>query len=972
MPSQPLHLCFGPFELDEANARLSCDGAAVALSPRPFELLCALARRPGALMTKHALLDEVWGHRYVSDSVLKGAISEIRTVLGDRSGSPRYIETVPRRGYRFIAMPAAAAQAPPRGMATRVEPGRGDMPASPEETFVGRAAELATLERAWLRASAGRRVVAWIAGEPGIGKTTLIERFIAGLGDVACARGHCVQRFGEGEPYHPVLEALAELGRRDESVASLLRAVAPTWLLQLPWLSSAEQREALLRELVGVNPERMLREMGEFLDRYSERRPLLLVTEDLHWGDRATTQLIDYIARRRSPARLLWLSSFRLAEAMALDHPLAALRHELRLHGLCEEIVLDSFSEREVAAYLARHAPALASDESFVRALHERTEGVPLFVASVADDVDARAASHGAASAALADIPVPRSLSALVEHYVARLDGEDRTLLVAAAVCGGEFRAETLARVLGRDALAVAEACESLVRGLLWLTAPRRGGAGDTGDAHAYAFRHALFRQALLDRAPPTARVELHRKVGEALEAERGSGLAAGAAELAMHFDRGRVPLSALRYYAEAAQTAVQQLNPAECMALSGRALELLDQASPGAERDSIEVTLATLHGIAAFYVLGAGEVARSALERAAARLADAGGHPMRGLLLHAQGFLLNLRGEYDEALLAAARAEGLGAATGDVLLVVASGTVQGQAHMMQGRHEAARLALERALPTLEPAGAASETRFLGFIADPQVTARAMLSLPLVHLGLIGQARAQLQRAYARARLLGQPMARLVAIWFDTLLEVRLGDVDRVGALAGEMQALVEDFELAQGRTACRWFHGWVEARRGRPREGYRAIREALDQNTALGMRAGTTETLGYAAEALLAAGDLDGAQAQLDEALAVAERHGERIWIPQLGLIEGGIARARGRHDAAAAAIRGAIGEARVQDARWLELSALVELCERAAPTADERTALAALVARLDEARDTALLARARVVLAGGGTAHA
>ena len=105
----------------------------------------------------------------------------------------------------------------------------------------------------------------------------------------------------------------------------------------------------------------MLREMGELLDRSGERPPLLLVTEDLHWSDRATIQLIDYVARRRGNARLMWLSSFRLAEVVALDHPLNPLRRELRLHGLCEEIVLDPFSETEVADYIAQGAPSLAA-----------------------------------------------------------------------------------------------------------------------------------------------------------------------------------------------------------------------------------------------------------------------------------------------------------------------------------------------------------------------------------------------------------------------------------------------------------------------------------------------------------------------------------------------------------------------------------------------------------------------------------
>ena len=92
----PVRVRFGPFELDEANARLSRDGTAVTLAPRPFGLLCALARRPGSLLTKHTVLDDVWGHQFVSESVLRTAISDVRTVLDDHPRQPRFIETVPR------------------------------------------------------------------------------------------------------------------------------------------------------------------------------------------------------------------------------------------------------------------------------------------------------------------------------------------------------------------------------------------------------------------------------------------------------------------------------------------------------------------------------------------------------------------------------------------------------------------------------------------------------------------------------------------------------------------------------------------------------------------------------------------------------------------------------------------------------------------------------------------------------------
>ena len=951
---ESLHVRFGEFELDQGNARLLRAGTPVALAPTPFELLCALARQPGTMLTKHALLDGVWGHRFVSDSVLKGAISDIRTALGDDPKNPRFIETIPRRGYRFVARPiaqsvhpvdVAAEQSGPESFAD-VAPG----------AFVGRTAEIAKLQRAWERANTGRRTLAWVAGEPGIGKTTLIENFIASVDDSQCARGSCVQSFGAGEPYHAILEALAELGRRDESVGPMLRDLAPTWLLQLPWLTTADVREALQRELVGVHPERMLREMGEFLDRYTEHRPLLLVTEDLHWADRATTQLIDYVARRRGSARFMWLASFRLTEVIALDHPLGALRHELRMNSLCDEIVLDSFTERETAAFLAARAPELAGDEAVVRALHERTEGVPLFVASLADDVVSRMRSSGATAAELTSIPVPQGLSALIDHYLGRLDASRRALLGAAAVCGMQFRVETLAGVLDQDVLAVFDACDALVREQGWVVGMSAG---------HYAFKHALYRQALLDRTTPPARIELHRRVAVALERERAAGTAVAPSELAAHFDQGRVPLQALGYYAEAAQAALQQLRPGECLSLSERALELIDQVPPSAERSAHELTLCTLRGVAAFQALGAGEISRDAFARAAARLGETPDHPMRGLLLHGLGFVLNVRAEYDEALLTAARAEALGEATGDALLVVAAGTVQGQAHMMQGRHDAARRSLERTLPVIASLAEASETRLFGFIADPQVAARAVLSLPLVHLGLVQQARAHLDAAHARARSLGQPMAEMVAIWFDALLETRLGNANRVASLAAEMQALVDEFALAQGGTACRFFQGWAEAHLGQPREGFRRIRDACEENMALGMLSGTTETLTYAAEALIAAGDFEAAQAQLDEALGLVERHDERICLPQLHLVDAAIARHRSNPDRAEAAIRSAIDEARAQAAPWLELLALSDLAEHANPATDELDALTALVARLVEAQDTQLVARAKALLA-------
>ncbi len=961
--SDALRVRFGDFELDEANARLLRAGNAVTLAPTPFNLLCALARHSGTLLSKHALLDAVWGHRYLGDSVLKTAISDLRTALGDDPRQPRFIETVSRRGYRFIAATTVVSAAVPAAAESSRDVALAHAGEPPAPPFVGRTKELGQLRHAWDSATHGKPAVVWIAGEPGIGKTTLIEHFISSLDEAASARGQCVEHYGTGEPHLPVLEALGQLCRFDPSVALLLSAVAPTWLLQLPWLSTPDQRESLRRELVGVGPDRMLREMGEFLVRYTEQRPLLLVTEDLHWADRATIQLIDFIARRRSPARVMWLSSFRLAEVVISNPALNAVRHELRLHGLCSEIVLDPFSETEVSAYLAERSPSFAGDENFVRALHERTDGVPLFVASVTNDVFARAGLRGIPAGnavSLDNMAVPEDLTAIIDHYLHRLDDDRRTLLAAGAVCGIDIRSETLARVLERSTTAVSEACEQLVREQRWLIHPRDRDYKNVREK-SYSFQHALLREVLYERTAPSTRAELHRKAGAVLAEERAAGLSVSAAELAMHFDRGGAPMAALRYYAEAAETALLNFSPAECMSLTENALTLLERTPACAERTSLEITLATLRGVSAFHVQGAGDEAKCALQRACALLPDDPAHAMRGLVLHALGFLLMVRGEFADALAIADRAEALASQTGDAFLPVAACTVRGLVYTQQGRPDAARDALERALPAIEAAEATFERHF---IADPCVTLLATLSLPLVHLGLVTKARERLQEAYDRARRLGQPMALLVTAWFDALLQVRLGEPDTVAVLADEMRALVDEFALAQGKAACRWFRGWAEARSGSALEGFRQIRDAHDENTALGMMAGASENLGYAAEALLLHGDWQAAQEQLDQALEIVETYGERIYLPQLLLTESAIAHARGEPDAATASNRCAIEEARVQGAAWLELLALTELCERGAATDKDRQVLATLIEQLEEAADTTTLIRARTLL--------
>ncbi|MEQ1686767.1 MAG: winged helix-turn-helix domain-containing protein [Burkholderiaceae bacterium] len=169
-PPRAPALLFGPFMLNVAEAQLTREGRPVALRPKAFELLVALARRPRELVTKDELLDAVWGRRFITEGVIKSVVGELRTALGDDPKSPQWIETVPRRGYRFAGqietVPATAAQ-PAAAPAVPLASGAGNLPAA-LPPLIGREAELAELATLL----AAQRLLT-LAGPSGIGKTSL-------------------------------------------------------------------------------------------------------------------------------------------------------------------------------------------------------------------------------------------------------------------------------------------------------------------------------------------------------------------------------------------------------------------------------------------------------------------------------------------------------------------------------------------------------------------------------------------------------------------------------------------------------------------------------------------------------------------------------------------------------------------------------------------------------------------------------
>src|SRR6185436_12813882 len=536
----------------------------------------------------------------------------------------------------------------------------------PRPPMIGRTAPLAKLHNAWRSVVNGNRSVFWIAGDAGVGKTTLVEQFIGELPGGIVIRGQCVEQYGAGEPYLPVLEALGALCRNRPEVADLMRAVAPTWLVQLPWLMSDAERATLYRDLSGANQERKVREIAELMGRFTAQHPILVLTEDLHWSDTATLRLIDHFARRTSPARIMWLGTYRLMQVIAESHPLKELRQELRLHRLCEEVVLDPFSEVEVAEYLQNRMPDAGIQEAFIHKLHHHTGGLPLFIANVVDDLAA-----GSQSTAWS---VPESLAGAIEKHIVRLAPDAQRLLEAASFCGVEFRATTLSTVLGQELQSITAQCDDLAQRQYWLQHVAIVELPDgTLDAR-YAFRHALYRHVFYQRQGVSTRVQMHRRVAAALERGRSAGIAVTAAELASQHEAGLAHAPALRYYVEAARSALGNFAPREAIDLTSRALSLLARCPEGTERLELEFALVSVRGLACSQQFGLvsreGEIAyRRALELCDILPLT----PARAQVLGGLAWMYYSRAEYDDALKLAQRMESLSLTHEDPVLVIAS-----------------------------------------------------------------------------------------------------------------------------------------------------------------------------------------------------------------------------------------------------------------------------------------------------------
>jgi DNA-binding winged helix-turn-helix (wHTH) protein len=554
---------FPPFRLDTVNECLwrhrdGADDERIRLTPKAFAVLRYLVEHPGRLVTQNELLEAIWSDTYVQPEVLKGQMLDVRHVLGDDPKHPRFIATLPRRGYQFIA--------PVKESAGEVSLHLG----KPAGNLVGRSTALRQLSEALRTVSLRQRQVTFITGEPGIGKTSLVDEFECQISPreprFLVGRGQCVEGYGGKEAYYPVLEALAQLCRRSAgaSVVEVLASQAPTWLVQFPGFVKPEQRQMLQREILGATRERMLREICEALESITSENPVLLILEDIHWVDYATVDLLSAVARRRQPARLMLIGTYRPVDITLSDHPLKALKQDLLIHHLCQEIALQPLAESDVAEYLAAQAAGTSVPKGLSELIYRHSEGNPLFMVAALEHLEQRgliSRSSGTWNLTLPldqiDLEVPDSLLQTIEARIDRLTSAERRVLeLASPESVGRSRFAVVARAAIGDLEpgAFEDVCENLSRRhfILRLAAPEQFPDGTISSC--YEFVHALYREVCYRRIAPGRRTALHQRLGE--WGEKHMNLRESAAWLAGHFEQGGDWQRAIKYLHVAADRA--------------------------------------------------------------------------------------------------------------------------------------------------------------------------------------------------------------------------------------------------------------------------------------------------------------------------------------------------------------------------------------------------------------------------------
>jgi len=461
--------------------------------------------------------------------------------------------------------------------------------------LIDREEELAALKAALDTMLSGRGQVVLVAGEPGIGKTRLAEELLvyARLRGCVALTGRCYEQ-EVSIPYLPVAEALRAAVRalQDERLSDVLGPHAPEVVKLVPELA---RRIPDLAPSPPLEPSqerlRLFESLRAFVAGIAQGQPVVLLLDDLHWGDAATLELLRYLARSLRGDRVFILGTYRDVE-VDRAHPLSAALAEMNRERLYRRILVRGLTREHVAAMIQAVFQTRSPVSVEMRDLiYQETEGNPFFVEEVLKHLVEAGAIYrsdgGWERKPIEELDVPQSVREVIGRRLERVSEACRRTLTMASVIGRRFTFDVQQQSAGVLEEELLDTLDEAARAQLI----REQG---TGRESEYEFAHALIREVLYDGLGHRRRMALHQKVGEALEAVHASRIDQAVEDLAYHFTHAQAGSieKAIRYSLRAAEKSMGLFAHEEAVRFYRNALDLQRELNDEAGQAQVKVDL--------------------------------------------------------------------------------------------------------------------------------------------------------------------------------------------------------------------------------------------------------------------------------------------------------------------------------------------------------------------------------------------
>jgi tetratricopeptide (TPR) repeat protein len=860
-------------------------------------------------------------------------------------------------GGRFSTQPLPAVQVKDLDatvavyeLGPSVEPGSRE--SGPSSSLVGREAELWILIDRFHLARSGAGQAVLIAGGAGIGKSRLVRALAEHPGAEASAwlTAHG-STFAQNTPLAPIVHLLSRaiFGPEDGARSSgeeRLRRLEETLdehglsrpdhapflgaLLSVP----VEGRYPLLVLSPEARRKRTLTAILALLGAMAERRPLVLVIEDLHWIDPSTLELLDLLLGEIPVLSLLLVATFRPEFSPPWRHQTSVT--QLNLAGL---------SEAHVKELIERVSEGKRLPAGIRREIAARTDGIPLFVEELTKTVLEGDDPAG----------IPLTLGGWL---LARLDrlGEAKSVAQLAAVLGRAFTLEQLEALSWIKGAALRKALGQLLQAEILY---RRGPAPRA----RYIFKHALIQDAAYQSLLASDRQQLHRRLVRLLQEEFPAVAEAEPELMAFHCEHGGLRVEAVEYLLNAGQRAVQRSAALEAVSHLTRALDLLPALPAAPERLRRELTLRAVLGAVLPAIKGWGnpEVGANA-GRYVALCRELGDRERLIPSLYALWAHHLLRGDRQPAIDLSEEIAGLAETSVQVFIGCSA---RAQTAFERGRFAEVLALSEQATALFEP----------NLLPDfAQVFGQESSLMPHIYqfwaLCILGRPEAAVRKrdaVLATVETLRAPFLLGVALNFEMMLWHELRSPEQVAGVGERLRELAYEQEFALLRAFAHVGLGWAACQRGDLADGTAQIQKGIDLHNTLGALVTRRYLCSYLIEAHLAAGRLAEGLATVREILIQPESRLGGSFEAEIIRLEGELLRASGDAGAAEDSFRKALGIARGQGARAFELRAatnLGRLLARQGRGDEALPPLAAVCQAYDEGFATRELLEARELL--------